>query len=73
MARLTKLRSVRELKALSQNELAERANVSRGTIQRVEAGEDSHPRTARKLAEALGVEPAELMGAEEDETGKAAA
>ncbi len=47
---------------LSQRELAARAGVSHVTIARLEGGHDAHPRTVRKLAEALEVKPAELMG-----------
>lgn len=45
---------------LSQRELAQKAGVSPATIVRIEAGRDVHPKTARKLAEALGVRPKEL-------------
>jgi transcriptional regulator with XRE-family HTH domain len=42
-------------------ELEEKSGVSYNTIWRIEAGrQGAHPRTLRKLAEALGVEPAEL-------------
>ena len=47
--------------ALSQRELAKSAGVSHVTIARLESGHDAHPRTIRKLAEALGVKPADLM------------
>lgn len=47
---------------LSQRELATKAGISHVTIARLEkSGQDAHPRTVRKLAEALGVTPAELM------------
>ena len=46
---------------LSQRELALKAGVSHVTIARLEGGHDAHPRTIRKLAEALGVSPAELQ------------
>jgi transcriptional regulator with XRE-family HTH domain len=46
---------------LSQRELAERAGVSHVTIARLEGGQDAHPRTVRKLAEALRVTPADLQ------------
>jgi transcriptional regulator with XRE-family HTH domain len=69
MPRLPKLRWHRERQALSQEELARAAGVSRGTITRIEGGEDTHPQTARKIAAALGVSPAELM---EDEVKEAA-
>ena len=59
--KLPKLRPVRELKLLNQDELADKAGVSRGTIQRLEAGYDARLPTVRKLAAALGVEPSELV------------
>jgi transcriptional regulator with XRE-family HTH domain len=57
------LRKHREDKFLSINELAEKSGLSRGAIlslelDRVEGG--PRPRTIRKLAEALGIEPSEL-------------
>jgi transcriptional regulator with XRE-family HTH domain len=57
-----KLREVRDRRLLSQRELAERAGLSPTTILKLEADrvEEPHPRTVRKLAEALGVDPAEL-------------
>ncbi len=69
MPKLPKLRWHRERQALSQEELAKVAGVSRVTITRVESGEDTYPQTARKIAAALGVQPAELM----EDSGKAAA
>jgi transcriptional regulator with XRE-family HTH domain len=69
MVRLQRLRYLRERKALSQRELAERSGVNRVTIVRLETGaQEPHPRTTRRLAEALGVEPADLMGPEDDES-----
>lgn len=63
MPHLTRLRQVRDAKALSQAELAEKANVSRNTIARIEAhGAGATYATLRKLAEALGVSPQELVG-----------
>jgi len=55
------LRAQREHRALSQRELADLAQVSRRTVTSLESGSDAHPVTIRKLAEALGVDPAELM------------
>ena len=63
MPKLPKTRQRRERLALSQAELAEKAGVSRVTITRVERGEDTFPATARKIAQALDVAPAELMEA----------
>ncbi len=58
-----KLRAVRDQRLLSQRELAERAGLSPTTILKLEADrvEDPHPRTVRKLAAALGVDPTELV------------
>lgn len=64
--RLPRLRPLRVRKALSQRELARAAGVSADTIRRIEAqGASAQFPTVRKLAEALGVEPAELMAPEQ--------
>jgi transcriptional regulator with XRE-family HTH domain len=56
-----KLRELREDRTLSVRELAELAGVHYHTIVRLENEQSgAHPRTIRKLAEALGVEPREL-------------
>jgi len=56
------VRRLRELRALSQRELAARANLSVTTVNRIELGQRKPmPRTVRKLAEALGVTPEELL------------
>ena len=48
---------------LTQEELAEASGVSRDAIARLEStGRSALPSTGRKLAGALGVEPAELVG-----------
>lgn len=60
--RVLKLREWREKRAMTQDELAKASGVSRGTIIRLEAGEQAHPPTVRKLAEALKIDPAELIG-----------
>ena len=57
---LPRLRELREAAMLSQRDLAERANLSPTTIVHAEAGQDVRFVTVRALAEALGVEPAEL-------------
>jgi transcriptional regulator with XRE-family HTH domain len=57
-----KLRRVRELRALSQRELAARARLSVTTINRIECGQcKPMPRTVRKLAQALNVSTEELV------------
>ncbi len=56
------LRRLRELRALSQRELALQAKLSVTTVNRIETGQRKPmPKTVRKLAEALGVTPEELL------------
>jgi transcriptional regulator with XRE-family HTH domain len=55
------LRELREERVLSQRELAEQAGVSPKTILDIEQGRiNPQPRTLRKIAEALGIEPGRL-------------
>ncbi len=57
-----RLKELRRGKVLSLRELEGRSGVSYNTIWRIEDGrQGAHPRTIRKLAEALGVEPSELL------------
>jgi transcriptional regulator with XRE-family HTH domain len=58
-----KLKEVRDRRLLSQRELAEKAGLSPTTILKLEDDrvKEPHPRTIRKLAEALEVDPAELV------------
>jgi transcriptional regulator with XRE-family HTH domain len=57
-----KLRELREGKFLSHRELATRAGVSPTTVLNLEAGKgEPQRRTIRKLAQALGVNPTELV------------
>ena len=59
---MQRLKELRREQVLSLRELEERSGVSYNTIWRIEDGrQGAHPRTIRKLAEALGVEPAELL------------
>jgi XRE family transcriptional regulator, fatty acid utilization regulator len=61
-----KLRGLRVKRALSLRALAERSGVSFATINNLEnAKRPARLVTIRKLAEALGVEPTELMKGEE--------
>ncbi len=63
---MARLRLLRRQAALSQQELAERAGTTQETISRLERGRHAaRGSTIRKLAEALGVEPRELMKEEE--------
>lgn len=62
MPKLPRLRELREAAFLSQAELAQRAGVSRVTIVDLEAGRaEARWTTGRKLAEALGVAPTDLI------------
>ena len=57
------LKRQRTLKALTQAQLAERAGVTTATVARIERDEiEPRMTTLRKLADALDVEPAELVG-----------
>ena len=51
------------MRLLSQRELAKRAGLSPTTILKLESGrvDEPHPRTIRKLADALEVDPDELI------------
>jgi transcriptional regulator with XRE-family HTH domain len=57
-----KLRKLRERQALSLRELSALSGVNYNSIWRIEAGRTgAKPRTVRKLAAALSVEPHELL------------
>ncbi len=57
-----KLRDTRKRKLLTQHELAIRAGIGVNTVIRIERNQvDPQGRTIRKLAEALGVAPSELL------------
>ena len=59
---MQRLKELRRERVLSLRELEERSSVSYNTIWRIEDGrQGAHPRTVRKLAEALGVKPSELI------------
>jgi transcriptional regulator with XRE-family HTH domain len=61
-----RLRQLRRERALSLRELGDRIGIAYDTINRLELGkQQAQPRTIRKLADALGVEPRELMKGEE--------
>jgi transcriptional regulator with XRE-family HTH domain len=62
----SKLRRLRRERALSLRDLGDRSGIAFDTINRLELGkQDAQPRTLRALAEALGVEPVELMKGDE--------
>ena len=57
-----KLRELRERQALSLRDLSELSAVNYNAIWRIEVGRTgAQPRTVRRLAAALGVEPHELL------------
>ncbi len=57
-----RLRELRERKALSLRDLSALSGVNYNSIWRIEAGRTgAKPKTVRRLAEALGVEPSELV------------
>ena len=59
---VAKLRELRRRRVLTLEELAKKADVGRNTIWRLEHGVmGAQPRTIRKLARALGVEPEDLV------------
>jgi transcriptional regulator with XRE-family HTH domain len=57
-----RLKRLRILNALTQAELAEKAGLTTAAVARIERDEaEPRPTTLRKLAEALGVQPRELI------------
>ena len=64
---MARLRELRRRKVLTLEELAQKAGVGRNTIWRLEHGVmGAQPRTIRKLAKALNVEPEQLVKAGDD-------
>jgi transcriptional regulator with XRE-family HTH domain len=62
---MARLRELRRRRVLTLEELAEKAGVGRNTVWRLEHGVmGAQPRTIRKLAKALDVEPEELVKTE---------
>jgi transcriptional regulator with XRE-family HTH domain len=60
--KVERLKELRRERVLSLRELEELSGVSYNTIWRIEDGrQGAHPRTVRKLAEALDVHPSELV------------
>ena len=63
---MQRLLELRRQKVLSMRELEEMSDVSYNTIWRLETGKTgAQPRTIRKIAKALDVDPAELVKGEE--------
>ena len=64
---VARLRELRRRRVLTLEGLAEKAGVGRNTIWRLEHGVmGAQPRTIRKLAKALNVEPEELVKTGDD-------
>ena len=62
-----RLKRLRTLNALTQAQLAERAGVTTATVARAERDEiEPHMPTVRKLSDALGVHPRELIEGSDD-------
>ena len=66
------LRYWRERRVLTQRELAARAGVPQSTVARIEKRGTARQTIIRKLAEALAVDPAELLEPEPGEAEAAA-
>jgi transcriptional regulator with XRE-family HTH domain len=65
------VRRLREERFLSPSELAEKAGISRNTLYRIESGQyTAYPKTVRKIAAALGVQPTDLVSMEELRTAR---
>jgi len=67
---MSKLKEIRELQNLTQEELAESSGISVRTIQRIEAGAIPKGYTLRKLSKTLGISEATLQNIQITETEK---
>ena len=58
-----RIREIREMRGMSQSELAEKTGITRATIWRLETGEEetTTTKTLLKIAEALGASVGELF------------
>ena len=56
-----RMKALRQERMLTQEEVAERAGVSHHTVVAAERGRSVSPRTARKVTEALGAKPKDLL------------
>lgn len=62
---MKKLKELRRIRVLTLRELEEESGVSYNTIWRLETGKtEAHPRTIRRIAKTLGVDPSELVEVE---------
>ena len=73
MVEVPQLKYWRQQRALTMRELADKAGVSHMTVFRIEHGKPAGLRTLRKLAEALGVQPRDLMAPGPDQGQQEAA
>jgi transcriptional regulator with XRE-family HTH domain len=56
------LREARQLRRMSQQSLADRAGVARVTVSQIELGKsDPRPHIARRLSQALGYQPQDII------------
>jgi DNA-binding XRE family transcriptional regulator len=63
----TRLKELRQMRMYSQLDLSKMTGVTQASISNLERGErQARPRTVRRLAEALGVEPRELVAVRND-------
>ena len=56
-----KLLELRVNQGLTQRDLARKAGISNATLSKIEHGRNTRPPTLKKLADALGVEPVDLL------------
>lgn len=62
------VRTLRDLRFMSQEDLAKESGVSESTVRRMEAGGmSSHRGNVKKIADALGVEPRDIVEFEDPE------
>lgn len=62
-----RLRELRELRFLTQRELAEKAGIGEATVVRIEKGQQTPTfRTIKRLAAALNVDPSDLAQRDEE-------
>lgn len=69
-----KLKTARQLKAMTQDELAKLAGMRQATISLLEAGRTiARMSTIRRLADALEIDPADVMSPAKEKSGHAEA
>ena len=64
---MERLQELRRRRVMSISDLSEVSGVHRNTIHRIERGKPAYTSTIRKLARALEVDPAELVGQDRGE------